>query len=317
MRELNMKKINIAQMDRKIRGAVRQHGSGILKRKGGSLMDSINNFATSADNTMEDPKVKIALAMAPYLMKAVQFGYRKLNDNVLGPAISGDTFQPSITQIKERPIHAPGYNHLGPGSSSVARVNVPGVNETDNRAKIHDADYQKISEAYKAGKITREQAIQLTRLSDEKLKRGFVDVRKDPNTKTGEKIINIGAHGAIASKNLLENVGVLDPMKFTLGEGMHKKPTHKLMKQAIKLTGQGKKHKKRDLKQKLAKYGAQLLLNQHKGGNLKNVFDDIGNFFNKTIPKTFTQDIPRPFIQGYNTTKDGLVTAYDKTLGFH
>lgn len=319
MRNLNHKKINIPQMERKIRGAVRQHGSGVLHRRGGSLMDTVNNFSKTAVDTMEDPKMKMAMIAAPYLLQALKFGYRKLNDKVIGPA-SSEKFVPSLSDINEKPIHAPGgYNYLGPASNAVERIKrgVEPINGTDKRAQTHDIEYGKIGDAYKAGKITREQAIQLTRISDQKLKKGFSDVREQPSTKLSEKVINVGAHGAIAGKNLLEDAGILDPMKFTLGEGLHKKPTHKLIKNAIKLTGQGKTKKKRNLKQKLAKYGAQILANELKGGNLKGVFDDIGTFFNKTIPDTFTKTIPRPFIQGYNTTKDGVLNAYDKTLGFY
>ena len=69
MRSLNHKKINIPQMERKIKRAVRQHGSGILKRKGGSLMDTIDHFSKNAIETMEDPKVKMAMIAAPTVVK--------------------------------------------------------------------------------------------------------------------------------------------------------------------------------------------------------------------------------------------------------
>lgn len=307
-KKMKMTPHRIARIDKFITSRVKMRGSGVL--------DKVVDFAKNVD--INDPKTKIAIAAAPFLGKALLnaglAGYNALN-NAFGKKIHSD-FVPSLPG--ESNTHLPGYNFVGPGSDAERRLKlgIKPVNNTDSAAMEHDLEYGAIQRQYKSGKITREQADKLTRLSDEKLKRNFALARK--NAPIGEKVLNNLAHTAISAKNLGENLGVISPGKF-VGYGKPA-PLKSLKKKALKIAHK-KKHKKANLNTVLSKVAAHLMLQGHgrkkmRGGNLKNVTDSIGNFFNHTIPDTFTKTIPAPFISAYNDTKSGLKKAYDVTLGY-
>lgn len=293
--------------------------NSLVKQRGKGVLDTVNGYVNKID--LNDPKTQLAITVAPYIGKALwslsKAGYKAIN-NRFGKSID-DKFQPALPG--EDPAHAPGYNFLGPGSNAQQRIKmgVQPVNQTDRAAMQHDLEYTAIKNSFLNGRITREQADRLTRLSDNKLQRTLSDVK--PAT-TGETVVNKVANVAIGAKKVGEDLGLLDAGEFVglTGNGK-KRPLNKLKKQAFKQVGHGKKKKKNaKLNKMLAMIGAQLLLKARKdkqhGGNMKQITDSIGNFFNQTIPHTFTKTIPGPFIGAYNDTSRGLQNAYNTVIGY-
>ncbi len=297
----------IPMLERQLKSRVKMRGRGPI--------DSLNNVVKNID--LDDPKTKLAIAVAPYVGKALwsmgKAGYKAIN-NRFG-STNNPNFQPALPG--EDPLHAPSYNYLGPGSDVNRRIamGVKPVNETDRAAMRHDLEYSAIQSSFRNGKITRAEAENLTRMSDNKLQKALSEVK--PAT-TGETVINKVANVAIGAKKLGEDVGILDKGEF-VGYGK-KKPLSNLKKQALRQVGHGKKKKgnKADVNRLLSLLGAQLVsrYKKQRGGNLKQVTDSIGNFFNQTIPHTFTKTIPAPFIGAYNDTRKGIQHAYDTTLGY-
>lgn len=93
--------------------------------------------------------------------------------------------------------HIPGYNYCGPGTKVGTRLisQVDGINDLDKACKVHDVEYMKY-----AGKKDKLQK------SDKKL------------LEIANKISGISSwivRNTFKGKRLLENIGLLDPIKFT------------------------------------------------------------------------------------------------------
>ena len=325
-----MRPEHIKRLNRSLKSNVKMRGRGFLDKS----VELVKNI------DLNDPKVKIAIAMAPMvgnlLMSATKAGYNAVNNN-FGHLVS-DKFVGSLPG--ESNTHMFGMNFIGPGTNAPERLKrgIMPVNLSDASAMRHDLQYGVIQKKVLNNEISRSQGDQLVRASDKELRANFKNARNDPSATRYEKVINHISDKAIMGKNLLENVGVLSKGKFA-GYGKKNKVValKKLQKQAYEITGKGKA-KKNNLNKVLAKVAAKMIRKRMKGGNAKQLFDSVGsafnkfgsdtsNFFNNTIPAPFiqgyndtnnffTKTVPAPFIQGYNDTKKGLTTAYNATLGF-
>ena len=287
MRSLNS--CQIGNLEKHLKAKHRMHGDGIL--------DSLKNTVSNID--VNDPKTKLALMAAPYVAKML-FNVGKYGVNKLSETISPGY----VGQIPgESPTHVPLMNYMGPGTDAAGRIKlgIQPTNPSDACAQTHDLEYNSIQRQYKAGYITRDEANTLTRNSDLKLNKCLQNVRGQSGVYEG--LANRAANTIISGKTKLEDAGLLDPGRFT-GLGIKKTPLKNLRKKTNRLI-----KKNKNINSVLASIAADMLHKQQRGGNLKGVFGDIGNFFNNTIPdgfnKTFKEDIPRPFI-----------SAYQKTLGF-
>jgi hypothetical protein len=206
-----------------------------MMRGGSRAGEALEKLNTSENRT------KLIMALSPIiangLAKLTKSAYIGLNDK-FGHKISGDKFVPSLPG--ESPLHLPGFNFLGPGSSADRVKNkVLPVNEIDAGARRHDMDYGLIKEAFKRDQIDRPTANKFVRQSDDQLQAAL---RESKTNGLYNNIIKKGADWAISGKKTLEDLGLLDEMRF-VGSGVveqpkeekKKSPLHNLKKEARKL----------------------------------------------------------------------------------
>lgn len=127
--------------------------------------------------------------------------------------------------------HLPFHNFAGPGThvkERLARGDKP-TTRADAVAKVHDVDYMEIQDDYKAGKITKPQALSATRVADNKMLRSLNKIQSSNLLEKAGKYLS---SQAIQGKKELENMNVISPGQFSIGEG---KPTAKLEKLASKM----------------------------------------------------------------------------------
>ena len=102
--------------------------------------------------------------------------------------------------------HFPGYNYLGPGTKIEENIEsgIEPINDTDAAAKAHDLDYLNIGKMA----VSDEEKKKLVRDSDKK----FID-RLNKN-KESDLWGNLAGRVGIRGKIILEDLGLLNPIKF-------------------------------------------------------------------------------------------------------
>lgn len=116
--------------------------------------------------------------------------------------------------------HWPGHNFTGPGTKIEKRLQLgqpydTPVDAVDACAKKHDIDYLNIRNKLSAGQIDRQDAINLTRQSDDV----FINcVEKSKPKGVNGKLAQYIVGDIIKGKKFLENAGVIDPLRFTIGK---------------------------------------------------------------------------------------------------
>lgn len=102
---------------------------------------------------------------------------------------------------------APGtYNYCGPGNSL---NNGEPTNASDAACRQHDIDYGNFAKERRKGNLTDQEARELVRESDARLIQGL---QQSENRDLGSYASEYG----IKFKTLLEDVGLLDPMKYVV-----------------------------------------------------------------------------------------------------
>jgi hypothetical protein len=104
-------------------------------------------------------------------------------------------------------MSAPGkYNYCGPGNSL---ANGEPTNGSDAGCRQHDMDYSNFARERRKGNLSDVEARQLTRESDQRLISHL----------QGQSDRDIGSYASeygIRAKNALEDIGLLNPLKFVV-----------------------------------------------------------------------------------------------------
>jgi len=118
------------------------------------------------------------------------------------------------TETGKLELNAPLGNYIGPGTDVQKRVaeHVEPTTETDFNAMTHDIEYNNIGSELATKKITKKQAIQKVKSSDNKLiKRAL---KNQITINPVEKAHSTLAVSGIVGKKVLQAVGVMDPLAF-------------------------------------------------------------------------------------------------------
>lgn len=129
------------------------------------------------------------------------------------------TFCPAgTTPLYDGERHAPCMNYMGPGTKYDKRAakGIKGVNSADEASRIHDRNYNRIGKLYRSKKITRKQAITMTRRADKVMIRSMRNDRLAGKNKTVfDKFSTFIGGTAIRAKMAAENLKLLDPLKYS------------------------------------------------------------------------------------------------------
>ena len=128
--------------------------------------------------------------------------------------------------------HAPFGNYIGPNTDVLRRIRegVKPTTETDAAAQRHDIAYYTIRQGLRKQTLSIPMAKEKTREADNRL---LTDAKRNLRRKFGHPVEMAHASAALAgigSKEMLEDAGILDPLKF-IGKGKIKDPLKKLRKE--------------------------------------------------------------------------------------
>ena len=144
--------------------------------------------------------------------------YGKLSDptKYKGAGFFGDLWDKAkkkYGEIKER-IRVNPYalglaNYCGPGTSLEGQAP---LSKSDSICKTHDERYNEISKMAKENKASKEELAKLTRDADNDMLRSLAETKE---SSLGDKIVHTASTLGIKAKTILEDLGIIDPLKFS------------------------------------------------------------------------------------------------------
>lgn len=111
--------------------------------------------------------------------------------------------------IKNNPYGFGIAAYCGPGTKM---NNQKPTNASDNVCKNHDYDFEKINSDFASRKISENEAIKQTRIADQRMLSDLENIKEE--SFSGKAVQSLSYYG-IKFKILLENLGILDPLKFS------------------------------------------------------------------------------------------------------
>lgn len=114
------------------------------------------------------------------------------------------------TALKTNPLGLGMANYCGPGTKLVGQKP---TSKSDEVCMSHDYDYEDVQKKYKQGIYSKEEAIKKTRQADEKMLSSLKTISEDNLI---DKVVHTGSQLGIKFKNILEDLNILDPLKFSV-----------------------------------------------------------------------------------------------------
>lgn len=111
--------------------------------------------------------------------------------------------------LKVNPLGLGMANYCGPGTKLEGQRS---MSKTDDICKKHDYDYENIKQKMKSGDYSRDESIKKTRQADNEM---LTRLKKTKENNWVDKIVHTAGTLGIKAKTILEDLNILDPLRFS------------------------------------------------------------------------------------------------------